>query len=241
MAEKFKPYLIAPSRSVSLGSTGNVKGSTLLAGSVERNTLSDVERCGAWIPKRQRHCQRPAGAGTQHSGYGTCKLHGGMTRAATVSAVKEEAHAAAIVMGMPIDIDPLEGLLQCIRITAGEVVYCSTRILALSEDEAMVQSKEVIRRRGAMGGTETRTSSDRTLNAWVMARQNAVDHLARYCKMAIDCGIAERQVRVAESMGEAIGGFINAVLSDLNLNAAQRANAPAIVAQRLAILDVNPS
>ncbi|MDQ1555311.1 MAG: hypothetical protein QOI02_313 [Actinomycetota bacterium] len=49
---------------------------------------------------------QPAG-GTKHNGYGSCRLHGGMTRASQLHAAKLEAAAradhVARVMGLPID------------------------------------------------------------------------------------------------------------------------------------------
>lgn len=49
--------------------------------------------CGAATRNPARHgrpCQRPAGWGTDHVGYGLCKLHGGSTRAHTLKAIKDE-------------------------------------------------------------------------------------------------------------------------------------------------------
>lgn len=76
---------------------------------------------------------------------------------------------------------------------------------------------------------ERKQSSTMSLHVWIKARQDAMDRLARYCKMAIDCGIAERQVQLAENLGSSIGRLISAVLGDMALTPAQAERAPEVV------------
>ena len=48
------------------------------------------------------------------------------------------------------------------------------------------------------------------------------DRLARFCKLAIDAGIAERQVRIAEAQGALLAGVLQRVLAALDLSPAQQ-------------------
>jgi hypothetical protein len=151
----------------------------------------------------------------------------------TQVAAKQEASERAVVMGMPIDIDPLDALLQVIRITAGEVEYCTNQVWSLEPDAAIVRDVEETMREAhghhAESYEERKQSSTMSLHVWIKARQDAMDRLARYCKMAIDCGIAERQVQLAENLGSSIGRLISAVLGDMALTPAQAERAPEVV------------
>jgi hypothetical protein len=69
----------------------------------------------------------PGGWGTRHIGFGYCKLHGGASPSGELYRAKLQAFAEAVklgrVMGVPVNVDPLEAFLHCIRIAAGEVEY----------------------------------------------------------------------------------------------------------------------
>ena len=75
------------------------------------------------------------------------------------------------------------------------------------------------------------------LSAWVGARHAALDRLANYSKMAIDAGVPERRLRIAEHHGVAIGNLMARVLGDLNLSDEQRAVAPEVVHRHLTLLE----
>lgn len=87
--------------------------------------------CGARA-RSGNPCGRPAG-------WGTCKLHGGSTSNAGKAAAKlEAAHQALRVrdlLDVPAEVDPLDALMHCLAITAGEVTYCD-HMLALLSTEA---------------------------------------------------------------------------------------------------------
>jgi hypothetical protein len=80
------------------------------------------------------------GSGTGHVGVGRCKLHGGASPRAEVSGALVLARREAVVMGCPLDIDPHDALLECIRIAAGEVQYASEQIAKLQVDVAAGRS-----------------------------------------------------------------------------------------------------
>lgn len=59
------------------------------------------------------------------------------------------------------------------------------------------------------------------------------DRLARLCKLALDAGIAERQVRIAESQGALVAGVVRSILGDLGLTADQWALVGTVVPRRM--------
>ena len=50
--------------------------------------------CGARKKQGPGTCTRPAGWGTDHPGFGQCKLHGGSTQSGTKAAAERQAIAA---------------------------------------------------------------------------------------------------------------------------------------------------
>lgn len=193
--------------------------------------------CG--FPKRSGGiCKAYAGRGTDHPGYGYCKSHMGNTKIHRVRAAMMEASHEARVMGLPIDIDPMEGLLLVIKITAGEIAYTTDRIAELTPKKAVVRHKKIVSRASDMESyEEVETSTEVSLNIWIQARQAAMDRFAKFCKMAIDAGVAERQVKVAEGIGQVMGRVLSGVLGELGLTDEQRALAPDVVHRHLLMLE----
>ncbi|HEU4976235.1 MAG TPA: hypothetical protein VFT50_14170 [Baekduia sp.] len=206
-------------------------------------------RCGARTnAKREgRPCRREAGWGTDHPGYGNCKLHGGNSPNGRLHAIKLEARAeAAKAVGVvPEDLSPDTALNVCLRLAAGEVEYLTAKVESLSEDEAIVTSRKTKTRprklRDGESATETvqetTTSTDAQLHPWIRARQEAMDRLARYALMSIQAGLAERELAAAEQLGNEVARFIQAVLADLDLTAEQQTRAPVVVHRHLALLE----
>lgn len=171
-------------------------------------------------------CRRPAGFGTDHVGIGRCKNHGGCTPNHQLAGVITLARREAAVMGRPLEIDPLDAILECIRIAAGEVQYASDRVAELEEPAALVLTRTVRERPLSLGKDgespetqvkETTVGTDATLHAWIRVRQEAMDRLVTYSKTAIACGIAERRVQLAEAQGQMLAGAIRNILVALGV------------------------
>jgi hypothetical protein len=82
------------------------------------------------------------------------------------------------------------------------------QVAALEQDALVVEHER--HRVGDLAFTET--SSRAELNIWIRARQDALERLAKYAKMAIDAGVAERHVRVAERYGELLAELVGGIL-----------------------------
>ena len=173
------------------------------------------DKCGA----RRRdggRCTQPAGAGTQHLGFGTCKFHGGNMQVH----MKKEIKRQAVIMGAPKEINPLDAIIWCIQITAGEIEWMNGQIAKLQEEqwiEFTIQGKQ--------------------LNVWQRARSDAQDRLVRYSKDAITLGLAERAIRLAEQFGVTIAKLLEGIAADLDLTVPQQRIWPSIVRKHLIMLE----
>ena len=180
-------------------------------------------------------CKRPAGWGTNHVGAGRCKNHTGSTPSGQVSGLVELARPRAGTMGIPIDIDPHDAILECIRIAAGEVKYASDQIAELEEAEAVgpVQTSRPLKEEKGAENREIYVTEfgPPALHIWIKVRHEAMDRLAKYSKAALDAGIAERQVKVAEAQALLMAEAVRGILEDLGV--ANHPKAPKIVRSHL--------
>jgi len=172
-------------------------------------------RCG--IMKRNGDlCRMWAGQGTTHQGTGPCRYHGGNLP----NVIKADVKRHAILMGAPKEINPLDALIWCIKITAGEVEFCTHQLSLLKQDQ-WVES----------------TIIGKQIHIWAKERQKSVDRLAKFSKDALALGIADRAVRLAEQYGASIARYTKGLLDDLELTPDQIKKAPLIVRKHLALLE----
>lgn len=127
-----------------------------------------------------------------------------------------------MVMGGPVDIEPHEAILQCLRRMWGEVHFCDARIAELTT-EAAVGPVETTISRNAYGG-DAAVSYDQTntgapaLNVWIRVRHEAYDRVVNYSKIALAAGVQERAVKAAERWAEGYANLLRQVLVDLGLD-----------------------
>jgi hypothetical protein len=187
------------------------------------NGHSPYPVCGAQKKQGEGKCQRPAGWGTDHVGFGTCKLHGGRMRNHQVAAARAEVRAEAAsqaVNGIPVD--PATALLRCVQLAAGQVAYASKQIM-LSMDP-------------------TSDSPEETANSpWGRVQSEAMDRLARYSKMALDAGATEKQINFAEKYGREMASILRTALEELELTKEQKERAPEVIRKNLLPLETSPS
>lgn len=180
----------------------------------------DRPKCGAKKRQTEGLCERPAGWGTPHPGFGNCKLHGGSTRTQTVSAERQlvEAEARRLFEKVAPEIVPVDNPLEAYRMFAGRVMAW----LALMEQLlADVQSP---RYRGA---TSEQIRGEVVLYERAMDRANAV--LGTYAKLNID----ERLTRISEQQADILVAVLRAGLQAAGVTPQQRELAHAAFAREL--------
>lgn len=177
-------------------------------------------------------CSHPAGWGTAHAGFGYCKYHGGNTQAGNKSAAREwgrllisNTKFGGDLKDIP-DITAEEALLEEVRRSVAMVRWLEERIGSFSLDDNNVdigQLPSLVSEssRGTPGSTD--------VQAWMMLYREERSHMVRAAKTAIDAGIAERMVRIAEEQGRTLASAIRAVLDALNLSPTQAALVPSVV------------
>lgn len=178
-------------------------------------------RCGADTHRRKGTCKHPAGFGTDHVGFGRCKFHGGNSPSHQKNAAKLQVEARIAKYGNPANVEPGQELLAEVQRTAGHVRWLGDKIGQFMDDADLKQLTG--------GGPESWPKEVPAV--WVQMYQVERGHLVRACKMAIDAGIAERQVRLAESQGELLAQVIHGILKDLGVD--RKPETPEIVRRHL--------
>lgn len=143
-------------------------------------------------------------------------------------------------MGSPVTVDPHEAIVHAIAITAGEVAYCDAQISRLSEDELFERPLETTFAELPMSGQVIEVTEKRdaeVLSRWVQLRDNALERLVRFSKIALDAGVEERRVRVAEQVADVIAPLFQNLADDLQLSRAQRDRLPDVIGARMRQLE----
>lgn len=206
---------------------------------------SAMKVCGA--KKRSGgKCAQKAGWGTDHVGAGNCKLHGGKTPSGRAAATKQLAHQEAqrMVARDGVELDPIDHLLDSLHLSS-KLVHVWGAMVATIDDAAAADSERTGELRGALGYTENTNvrdpdvlhvrSLDRMLalnskgeaqvHPYVREYQEALMRRARFAKLCIDAGIAERQVRMVEAQVELAQKALEATLDHLGLKGPERQDA----------------
>lgn len=192
--------------------------------------MSTQERCGV-VFKGRPPCRQRAGWGTDHVGFGPCKLHGG---SAPPSVHKQglavmQAAAMTAMLGSAPQVDPEETLLQLVSQSAGLVTFYGQEVQRL----ALLEPTQEVRGtfRNAVAGYETGAHLfgpvidvdkdggehivGEELRGMVKLWNDERDRLAKYAKTALGAGIERRRIEMAEQQGERIVVVINSVLVQL--------------------------
>jgi hypothetical protein len=184
--------------------------------------------CGA-RRKNGEKCRNFAGQGTEHFGVGLCRNHLGNTKAHNKHAVKVKAQREsskaqtqlleqAISFGMILDVEPVEALLMTLRMSYGHLAWLRFEITQI-EDKASFDSRVLLR----MFDDER-------------------ERVARIAKTAIDAGVQERQLKLAEKYGEALATVLMAIFGDpeLALTGKQERVLPSLLRRHLVTIEAQP-
>lgn len=174
--------------------------------------------CYALINNKKSHCKQLAGQGTDHLGYGKCSVHGGNTPSLRSQAGKMLGAEVAGQMtknmgyGVPIEIGPEEALLKEVGYAAGHVAWIEERI-------------------GLLWPMDVTKAITEVQQQWLTLLHDERKMLAKHSKMALDAGVAERKVRLAEQTTALFVGALNRILEGLHLSVEQQKLVPVLVPQ----------
>lgn len=163
---------------------------------------------------KHQPCRRPKGWGTDHPGSGTCKDHFGTTPNHKAAAAQEAAAKALEKMGVPIPADPAQALLEQVWEALGNVAFLRAQVQALEADVFTAAGRAIVR-----------------------TYDQERDRLARICKLALDAGVAERDIALREQQADAIVLVVTRVLDSLELTRERRAEAQLVAVSALQELD----
>lgn len=164
-----------------------------------------------------------------------CKLHGG-----AAPQVLNKARLRADLMAFGLDappVDPAATLLRLVNQSAARVANYATDIANMVDDQPTLRS--------ALTAEVWKTDDDdpdgeayragEYIRAMVVLEGQERDRLAALCKSALQAGLAERQVRLAEQQGSLMAAVLRTALGDprLALTADQRAGIPAVLRDAL--------
>lgn len=194
-----------------------------------------VRLCMAKKRQSNGECHRIAGWGTDHPGYGRCKNHGGSAPNGRLKAYKEMAmEESKRIMGPMIDIEPHDALLLCVKIAAGEVAYTTMQVENL--EEAIMRPETDTEKSGEEHTVEHKEGPHQ-MHLWILVRQGAMERLAKFSKMALDAGIQERAVKLAEGQGGELANVLQGIFADLTLTEHQMEVLPDIIHKHLTLLE----
>lgn len=169
-----------------------------------------------WAEKKDgTHCHNAAGFHTDHEGYGKCSFHGGNTPTLRTSAARFiggeviDRMTTAYGYGRPIELSPIDALLQEVRRTGGHVAWIAEKINMWEMD------------------TNAYISGEK--QQWIELYHKERAHLVKVAKTAIDAGVSERMVKIAENQGLMIIKAFNTVFDALHLTTDQRRMIPQVV------------
>ena len=170
--------------------------------------------CGA-KKKNGEKCRAFAGQGTDHPGVGHCRFHFGNApshkKAAAKQAAQEMAAEYVARFGEAHEVDPATALLGVLHLSAGHLNWIRTELSRLADKDTL--------------------KGQALMRLWDEER----DRIARISKMALDVGVAAKQVELAQRYGEALAALLQAIFHDpmLGLTAKQRALLPDVLRAHL--------
>lgn len=159
--------------------------------------------CGA-TNRNGTKCNRPAGWGTDHTGYGHCRNHSGSTPTGRKHGQRLMAQHAAVTFGLPVAIGPHEALEQELHRAAGIVAWLSVEVAALAENEVT----------SPVGGGENshpRYEPNVLIDMYGAER----DRLHAVAKTCHAVGIEDRRIHLVEQQGQLLASVVRGVLTDI--------------------------
>lgn len=187
-------------------------------------------RCNA--VKHQRadgaRCRKTAGWGTDHPGIGACKLHGGSTpahvvRAERIRLAESIGELVAEVAPEAAGVDPTEGILEVVAKTwarkralemlVDQLVPRGARAYVFDEDPE--DGRTVFAPAGEAGIFGPDSKGDAKPHVLVGMLHTETELHLKACKLAIDAGIEQRRIELAEGQAQQLADVLRTGMAGL--------------------------
>lgn len=159
--------------------------------------------CGAQT-RGDTSCRRPSGWGTDHAGWGKCKLHGGSTENHAIAVQHERAAATAQMFGVPREQDPITGMLETYHQTLGildAVEAMCQQLLPAEVTWGLVKEKRVGDAQAEGGDDGSLTPPEREygvgVNIWVKLLAEWHDRAFKEAEAMLKLGLDQRRIEVS--------------------------------------------
>lgn len=184
----------------------------------DKQSAKRYDTCGAKKRQGEGYCTRPAGWGTDHAGFGTCKLHLGSTPIQSVKAKTEMVMREAREAVRKFDIVPVQDPLTELQRIAGELIAVKNWL------RGHVERLETIRYEGR-AGEQVRAE----LVVYQASLRDATSALATIVKLGID----ERLSRIQESAVASIVEAVDRGVRESGITGSQAVQVKAAIAGHL--------
>ena len=193
-------------------------------------------QCKAKSKQSGQRCRKPATPGLD-----VCSMHGGSTKKAKAKSQRavQSAKATAIAqrIGLKIDVQPQQALLDEVQRSAGMVAFYEEQVNAVAGIDPDRLSRGVTRVEEIQSKfSTTTTTTEASVHVWLQLYNEERDRLVRVASAAIRAGIEERRVELAEQQGQMFVSVIRSILNRLALSPDQQALVSTVVPEELRAL-----
>jgi len=147
-------------------------------------------------------------------GSSVCATHGGTNKQSKKKIKRNQLKEAATRLGVPIEIDPKDGILHLIAQKAGEIQWYKMQIDALANDDDLVWGKTK--------ETEEGIEYSASVNQGLKLKNEAEKDLARYAEVALKYDIDERKIELARESISQVEAIIRFILADERIGVSKK-------------------
>jgi hypothetical protein len=180
-------------------------------------------KCGGKKHQGEGTCTRPAGWGTDHPGYGRCKLHGGSVPSGRKAALEQKLQAQAAAELARLDVAPVTNALAELQVLAGQAVQWKNMMAG------KVNQLTDISYRSTLGQEQLRSE----LLLWERALDRCLATLTALARLDIDA----RLVAIEEAKAVLLAEAVREALDKAGATAEQQSAAKEHVVLRLRAID----